>query len=81
MTAPAMAIKKLRISNPVTEPSPIAEPIKPPITAPAMPMSVVTIKPLHYVLAGKVHLGGKGVPGTLPFQSEGELDLGGQRRR
>ena len=37
-----------------------------------------SMKPLHYMLAGKVRLGGTGVPGTLPFQSEGKLDLGGQ---
>ena len=38
------------------------------------------VKPLHYELAGKVRLGGK-TAGTLPFQSRGELDLGGRGRR
>ncbi len=36
------------------------------------------VHPLHYELAGKIHLGGHG---SVPFQSSGELDLSGQPQR
>ena len=38
------------------------------------------VKPLHYELAGKIRLGGYGTARSLPFQSEGEIDLSGQNR-
>jgi hypothetical protein len=38
-------------------------------------------KPLRYELAGKIRLGGRGTANTLPFQSAGELFLGGQDGR
>jgi len=37
-------------------------------------------KPLHYELTGKVRLAGHGTARSLPFQSEGEIDLSGQNR-
>ncbi|NOQ46997.1 MAG: hypothetical protein GQ559_10065, partial [Desulfobulbaceae bacterium] len=40
-----------------------------------------TAKPLRYELAGRVRLGGRGTAHTFPFQSAGELSLGGQDGR
>jgi LEA14-like dessication related protein len=37
-------------------------------------------KPLYYELAGKVRIGGHGGTRSVPFQSEGEINLGGQNR-
>ena len=36
-----------------------------------------SVKPLRYELAGKIRLGGSGAVNTLPFDSKGELSLGG----
>ena len=36
-----------------------------------------SVKPLRYGLAGKIRLGGSGAVNTLPFESKGELSLGG----